>query len=1225
MMMNPDDFLDAKKAFQPLLHAAQEEDIQKLQGIVDNISHYDIVDTIARISSLNLLIQNQNKNGLFGVLIAAILLRDRSSYSGTAQMSSGRFRTMINRLWNLKLRAMIDPPDNPFVERIRYYGNYWVFPGINNHSTYMLQSMIDLLRLDKEQMKPEYVKKAHLLINFALTISNHIAEKLGYNMKSVRVASLSGIELPGAALQQDMKECLCFDYLVVAELLQNDQDLINLLFSEFKNGDIHSAMDVDQQSFFAHPFLNVNDETVVLLDPTILTSFVIHQLVILADAYGEKETLIREYNEVMWRKTLQSLYVLGHKKIRETEYGIELINSSSIKEAILSVGNDQLMFVFFAGDTGKGYDDNSMFSRTINDDAVEDVDQRTAYFIEHLPKPADNGVYKLVVLNSFGRIGRFNIRSNERTQKLVLQPTELHYISINEKEQKNFLPRYAEAKSKLFSDMPTEISELNYIEIYNQHDHSFYLSDEFNPERDMLMPGFEFALDYVMRAQKKEDRHLVEAYDGNYYLDVVLSDPIRHIYTVKPSKQKALMLLIKFQKLNVWFDSAQGKSIEEENLYGTIIDLLSYWLAELHEVIDELTLPYETIGIDIRLTSPIKEYYLLSQEETPDCQSISFDRNANSISMKWDAAAYKALIDETNASEKKIVLSLLTQIAEMGSCQIDVEKVEFAFENPLKKKTHSFVANRSPYLIPTYQERPAIQASVTNQLLDEIGDHFLSTKQYSIGRVADNQRCELANKVVGYLYSLLQTEIASIKPDGVFEKIILDLETSLHSIMLLRNQYAFDVACYPEKEKEIIEGHNEAQRASVALKFLAEYTAAIPPNGNRPLGIMQYDRLLAICSLIIDWAYTNDLFYYKIINTPINFLQSRRIGMEKTESNRLNQINIAARRRQLNNLSDPKRDLFSSASLLEEFYDDIDEAFLDEYGFTFQQFVDCIFALISIGEQMVSQIKRINRTVFIDKVSAEREIPKEVVDFVLKQLTLTERENYLVPPSGYSKEDVYPWRYNRALSFTRRPVILYKNDLIWGNRHLHHTQQYIVDLLLEGRFKAKGEKLKHVLGRISNKRGNEFNADVARAISSIDGVSVYEKVSKINGKRIMDNRNNNLGDIDVLCIVPASRKIIVGEVKEFSFAKNPYEMAMEYQSIFIDGKHISYMTKHKRRAQWVADHIDDVIQHFSLPAGKWSVRTVMFVSNEIISNQAYHTHEKVIAYPDICERLIKTI
>ena len=70
------------------------------------------------------------------------------------------------------------------------------------------------------------------------------------------------------------------------------------------------------------------------------------------------------------------------------------------------------------------------------------------------------------------------------------------------------------------------------------------------------------------------------------------------------------MLLIKFQKLNVWFDSAQGKSIEEENLYGTIIDLLSYWLAELHEVIDELTLPYETIGIDIRLTSPIKESLL---------------------------------------------------------------------------------------------------------------------------------------------------------------------------------------------------------------------------------------------------------------------------------------------------------------------------------------------------------------------------------------------------------------------------------------------------------------------------------------------------------------------------------------------------------------------------------------------------------------------------------------
>ncbi len=120
-------------------------------------------------------------------------------------------------------------------------------------------------------------------------------------------------------------------------------------------------------------------------------------------------------------------------------------------------------------------------------------------------------------------------------------------------------------------------------------------------------------------------------------------------------------------------------------------------------------------------------------------------------------------------------------------------------------------------------------------------------------------------------------------------------------------------------------------------------------------------------------------------------------------------------------------------------------------------------------------------------------------------------------------------------------------------------------------------------------------------------------------------QGNVLGDIDILYIVPELGKIVVGEVKDFSFAKNPYEMNQEYKRIFVDGDKQCFMTKHKRRAHWVQEHLEDVIQHFQLPNKKWCVRTTMFVSEAIISNEFYHQNESIIVYSEITEEKIKAV
>lgn len=99
----------------------------------------------------------------------------------------------------------------------------------------------------------------------------------------------------------------------------------------------------------------------------------------------------------------------------------------------------------------------------------------------------------------------------------------------------------------------------------------------------------------------------------------------------------------------------------------------------------------------------------------------------------------------------------------------------------------------------------------------------------------------------------------------------------------------------------------------------------------------------------------------------------------------------------------------------------------------------------------------------------------------------------------------------------------------------------------------------------------------------------------------------------------------MGEVKDFSFAKNPYEMDQEYKRIFVDGDKLCYMTKHKRRAAWVKEHLEAVKTHFNLPEGNWLVKTVMFVSEEVVSNAFYHQDEKIIVYSDITEENVKSV
>lgn len=186
---------------------------------------------------------------------------------------------------------MIDPAENPFIERVRYYGNYWIFPGINYSPAYCLQSFLDVLCLRSVEFHPEFTKKAHQLINFILYISDMISKKLNYNIDTIERVEVEQIKIPDASQMEVLKSCVKFPFAVIKSMIE-DASLHSVLFSDFSESDLNSIVINDCQNFFAHPFLKANDDTVVILNPSILVSFLIHQLVVLSDYYGIKKQWI---------------------------------------------------------------------------------------------------------------------------------------------------------------------------------------------------------------------------------------------------------------------------------------------------------------------------------------------------------------------------------------------------------------------------------------------------------------------------------------------------------------------------------------------------------------------------------------------------------------------------------------------------------------------------------------------------------------------------------------------------------------------------------------------------------------------------------------------------------------------------------------------------------------------------------------------------------------------
>jgi hypothetical protein len=466
---------------------------------------------------------------------------------------------------------------------------------------------------------------------------------------------------------------------------------------------------------------------------------------------------------------------------------------------------------------------------------------------------------------------------------------------------------------------------------------------------------------------------------------------------------------------------------------------------------------------------------------------------------------------------------------------------------------------------------------------------------------------------VGHLFEQMEAEIARYDPRSLLDYLLAQNEALVHLVKYNARMLRSRLACFgadAETTKELVEHRSQSATAHRANRFLIEYVAAQPPQGDRLPTTRGYYQMLGLAQEIIDRGTASDFLHYELADFEVSILKSGRLGMSRDEPVDLaiKTYAEAAGARAIRTALEPPADDTSSVSIPDVVNESAD-AMGSEYGFTLADLREVCGGLLDIGT--ADQITRLARADALAQVAGARNLDPEVVDTVFDAITLTPRDEFMsIGP------DAVPWRFNRDRSYVRRPLVLQYDELVFGFRSVFGTGPYWLSSLTSGRLQASARTqsmkayISHARGRINER----YAIDVAERLRSL-GFTAELSVSKVAGSRI--------ADADGLAWHPNTRTVLAVEAKDFEVARTPAEMSHEIVKLFRGkkGKKVERSTadKHVRRVDWLRGNLAAVLAHMGAEArpSESSVVGVIVTSEPLVTPLVASSTIPVIPFDDL--------
>lgn len=1165
---------------------------------------------VAAASALMLLPENASKHlRLHRMAALGMALEDRKI--SAASSSAIRALLKIDDVGGPDVLRQEDPYSEVLVQSIDFAGGpYLVSSGSGDHTAADVKNLIDAM-LRERWMDNDLYQPAFRLVHSLLIVSDLVLRRAGLQRGTLaRGSARTPVDVPGAARLIELASAA----FISSDDLDSYDPWLRMVIDTFAldPGTLAEPCgdDITDDRLHMYPFLRLDDGYQVVLPLDLLVTMRFHFLRFAKQA-GQLEELGRR-----WRTA--SLYRVM-RLLDPERTAILLEEDALVTRYLLPIDDSRDLHVVLATDPLTNWDTN-IWGHMHDTQAVL---ARLALLME----PEERRTYSsastllhLVVSDNPGGSAFWGVPNiKDADPMLIIRSDDLEVMLHHEPDGPLGLLLFAEAQDRRPGDaLVTDI--LDEFSVYEESEKSFYLSDGPQPSFTVFQTGE--ALAPRAKYQLETDMHgVVPPVD----LHIIVPAWRRYrtdgpgIYVVDPrSPYRGYVVELTASSVFITVDLDDDGPIGVE---ADLIECAAYWVWECSNRVG--VVPTDpTVELVLKLSSP--ESWRRPSGWSQSDPAVRASPRTSGFNFEITETFVALLQDGDNLAERELVSALLKSLFAVAVADLP-GVLDRVAPTGSKRMLNAFDQGQAPDMWAKDLPRPLTgHAQVTAQLLDDLGDWLRSPSggNFPTGHFDGNDRVAALNAAVKYLFERLESEIVVYEPRGLLEYLIAQNESLLHNAKFLGIMLRARIACFGENSEaatDLVEERKTSASAQRANRFLIEYVAARPPTGTEQVQTRDYYGLLSIATEIAERGTASDFLHHRLADFEVSILESGRLGVERDhpvheamETYAANSGSRSLREARADHSVDDSADE-SDPFDFAEFLATSAEATRAEFGFTFDELREVCGGLLDLGA--ADQVNRVDRTLAIAEISSGRGLTTETVERVLGKITLVPRASFMS-----IRYDAVPWRFNRDMSYVRRPVVQQGSDLVFGFRTLYRLGPYWVDNLLSGRLQGRAEtdEMIKFISQSRRRVNDQFAQQVARKLDRLS-FTTRLSVKKFGKKRVADPDGNDIGDIDVFAFHEASNTIVAVEAKDFEIARTPVEIANEVEKLFTgkNGKR-STVELHSRRIDWLRDNIVIVAADLGLPAStRIKVLGAVVTSEPLITPLVTESPFPVVAMDDL--------
>lgn len=1200
----------------------------KISEAANSLGPFDRLDLSQRVGALQLM--PANGANVLRLELAASVVSTLPAARDLPTISTRRWRRWLegSPFSDRPVRLAEDPPCNPFTETVVFFGgSYTVLPGTSARAAFLLQALLRAIVFgDQEQarLSNDFRRSVHDLALAALTLSTECAAKagLGRSEKAHTVPTNEVVQPQGERLAR-LRDAVTFSSAALETQLSRRGVDLEVLSSLTMDAGTEKASEVnmDDLPVYRRPILRI-DGNYVLIAPGSLPAALTHAILSKASECGDLAAVAERFRGAVFESVDRALNLLGCSRLSGPQVSNDSVFPAT--RALYEIDSDKVLDLLLLTDPLENFDQTTIDGEWSTEELSERVEKEIRASEERIVMMGNglNDVLSLVALASPGRSVSLELGTFQFAQLLLFSAGDIEVIAHTELGHRLLLWQYAKAHNRLREYARVlGFDPLDEFAAWRANEFTYYMSDDRRPAGVAITPGS--AVDMRIEARDALDCHGLLAANGAGTVEVTrFHKGDVPIYRPIPGSAAPFSLAVEGLPLTLWVEAV--RTLEDgrfEQLMRGLVDLIAYWIWQfaphLQETLKRLAMRLEPLVFEVDLV----ESEAWFTQGTASHEALEVERSDRGFKLTFGEGTAALLQGDDNAGERQIVRLLLEALHDGGrdAVGVDDRPSEDAVAEALDayaprgpKKKLSLIGGQASRVLdesglPPYRPlQPAVSEEWRNRE-QELLDHL----DLPLGAIAPEQRVATLNGMVAEWFTQFEQFVATLSPARLLETLVAYGERLIQMQEHERKLIPTQIACFgsvPEKVDELKRDGPVLATTAIAHRFVTEYVVARPPNGLRPFSLEAYDELIALAAILVGWGRDSDAIRYGLADTQLTVLESGRLGYSSTDYDAaLEDFKERAYAEQIMRSSAAFSSMFQrpADTAPEPPIPDseFDAATRAEFGISVTQITEFLQALVEIGSEQQGPTKRLPVAEVRQRVASQLAWSEVELEAAFDLLSLGPRAVFLNPPPGFDRRDLYPWAFNRRLSYFSRPLLRTDKsgdtpELVWGTRALIHTNRYLFQQLIDGRLMGQSDRMRSLQGKITKHYGEVFNDRVAEAYEAVQALTVRRRVTAIAGRHIERQPGQPLGDIDVLVADPLSKELLLVETKDFSAVRTPAEFASEEKKLR------DALKTHGERATWLCAHLRDALQWLSIADGApdaWRVKQLVVVSGEVFT------------------------